>query len=109
MNITTMHGIAVVTATGIRFLDKSYTCSLAIQECWFEKAHTSGYWFIAIYYLSNGLSQIYFIYDEEIVTCYEIHRERISFEKLEAYFKSIQRLKRERALLIKPDMAIKES
>lgn len=26
MNVTTMNGIAVVTANGIRFLDKSYTC-----------------------------------------------------------------------------------
>ncbi|SDJ52755.1 hypothetical protein [Paenibacillus naphthalenovorans] len=109
MNVTTMNGIAVVTAGGIRFLDKSYTCPLAIQERWFEKAHLKGFRFVPIYYLSNELSQIYFLHDDEIVTCYEIHRGQPSFQKLEKYFSSIQRLKRQRARIIKPNVANKEN
>lgn len=108
MNVTTMNGIAVVTANGIRFLDKSYTCSLAIQERWFEKAHLKGFWFMPIYYLSNELSQIYFLQEDEIVICNEIHRGQPPFQKLEKYFKSIQRLKRQRARIIRPDAASKE-
>jgi len=109
MNVTTMNGIAVVTANGIRFLDKSYTCPLAIQERWFERAHLKGFWFIPIYYLSNELSQIYFLHDDEIVIFYEIHREQPPFQKLEKYFRSIQRLKRQRARITKPNAANKEN
>lgn len=54
MNITTMNGIAVVTVAGIRFLDKSYTCPLAIQERWFERAPIKGCWFIPIYHISTN-------------------------------------------------------
>jgi hypothetical protein len=104
-----MNGIAVVTARGIRFLDKSYTCPLAIQERWFEKAHLKGSWFLPIYHLSNELSQICFLHDDEIITCYEIHIGQPPFRKLETYFKSIQRLKRQRARLINPNAAVKEN
>ncbi|MNC17319.1 hypothetical protein D3C75_651940 [compost metagenome] len=108
MNITTMNGVAIVTANGIRFLDRSYTCPLAIQERWFERAHLQGLWFISIYYVSNKLSQIFFLHDDEIITCYEIQSGQPSFQKLEKYFRSIHRLKRQRVRIIKPNTTRKE-
>lgn len=108
MNISTMNGVAVVTPNGIRFLEKSYTCTLAIQERWFERAHQKSIWFLPIYHLINELSQIFFLHDDEIITCYEIQSGQPSFQKLEKYFRSIHRLKRQRVRIIKPNTTSKE-
>lgn len=50
---------ATVTTHGIRFFDCSYSCPLAIQEHWFDKARQSGSWKVKISYDPRMMDDIW--------------------------------------------------
>lgn len=53
-------GDATVTARGIIFETRPYTCELAQKENWFARARSSGSWRIKVKYDPNSTNEIYF-------------------------------------------------
>lgn len=65
-----IEGIAEVTAVGIRFENKLFSCGLALRASWFEEALLNGPWEIEIYYDEMNATEIYIEVDEELEPCY---------------------------------------
>jgi len=90
-------GTAIVTSCGIQFCDKIYSATKAIEEQWFEKAHVFSSWFVTVAFKPEDLTVLYMYHHDEIIECREIVLSEFSDSKLEKYFKSIQRMKRQKS------------
>ncbi|NQX71818.1 hypothetical protein HQN90_37735 [Paenibacillus alba] len=88
-------GLALVTAQGIKYLGKYYSCERAIRERWFELAHIYGGWAIQVSYFPNDTDEIFLQLDSEPEQCRVITPQDYEGSKLERYFLSIQLLKME--------------
>jgi hypothetical protein len=88
-------GIALVTERGIVFQDLYYSSDVAIKEQWFERARREGAWEVSILYSQTERSKILLIepHSYQIIICNLIERNTVSGQKLERYFRSIQKLK----------------
>ena len=96
-------GCGRVTARGIYFKGKRFTCSRAIREQWFEKAAFNREWRIKIYYRLESDSIVYIADDlGGLEACNQIDiSNSISDIKLQQYFESIQNLQELRKRLNK--------
>ncbi|WP_449302105.1 Mu transposase C-terminal domain-containing protein [Pseudoxanthomonas mexicana] len=61
---------ASVTETGIAFRGRFYTCKLAMEERWFDKARQDGRWKVGVSYDPRDMDQVYL----------HVAGERIAFE-----------------------------
>jgi len=91
--------IARVTWRGILFRGLYYSCSTAISQGWFEKARIYGTWRVVIQFSPENLEIIFLIRQDQVESekCNRIIRQHMCPTKLDKYFDSIQRLKRERS------------
>lgn len=90
--------IARVTWKGILFRGLYYSCATAISQEWFENARVYGGWKIRVHFTPGNSEIIYLERQNQVEPekCYRIIRQNISPTKLDKYFESIQKLKRER-------------
>ncbi|MFC4765888.1 hypothetical protein [Effusibacillus consociatus] len=84
-------GIGIVTQNGIWFDGSLYSCSLAIHEKWFERAHQVGGWPVAV--KSQDEEQIVIIIEDGLkINCYRIEFLPCDLKKVRAYYSEFQRL-----------------
>lgn len=88
-------GIGRVTDSGIIFKDLYYSCDTAIKDHWYERARSQGSWDVLIIFNENSLDRVLLIepHRNQQVVCNIIQQNSVSGEKLERYFRSIQKLK----------------
>ncbi|GGG07284.1 hypothetical protein GCM10010912_59940 [Paenibacillus albidus] len=63
-------GLGSITAQGIKFNGKCYSCSLAIKEQWFERARTTGPTDVKVYYDSLNITEITVLINAVFVLLY---------------------------------------
>lgn len=52
-------GVATVTTTGLAFQGRFYTCPLAIEERWFDRARQNGRWEVPVSYDPRDMDVVY--------------------------------------------------
>lgn len=90
MPLNKSHGL--ITAQGIKFNDKCYSCSLAIKEQWFERVRTTGPIDVQVYFDSMDFTEIALLINKDFVGCKVIEHNNTQFDP-EEYYRKVQQLR----------------
>ncbi|CAH1208525.1 hypothetical protein PAECIP111892_03126 [Paenibacillus auburnensis] len=90
MPLNKSHGL--ITAQGIKFNDKHYSCPLAIKEQWFEHVRTTGPMDVKVYFDSMDYTEIALLINTSFVCCKVIEHNNTQFDP-EEYYRKLQQLR----------------
>jgi hypothetical protein len=90
-------GEAVITANGIAYCGRLYSCQVAVREQWFTNVSQDQEISVAIYVSSNDMEQIYLMHNDSFVPCNWIGESNDEFTESdkERYHRKMQQIKKE--------------
>lgn len=93
LELEPLFGIGRVTAQGIHFQDRNYSCLRAISDRWFEFASEIGPWPVVVLYEPESIESIIIVCHGENILLYCDLIKNDQPSKIHNYIQSIQFLK----------------